>query len=111
MLGVLLSLIVAICYGISAAMQKYAISKMEKFSFRHLFVNKKWLASLLVGLVGTVAYLLAVKTAPLSTVQVFLSLSIIIPILAGFVFFKEHLKDREWVCISLIVLGIVLTVL
>jgi drug/metabolite transporter (DMT)-like permease len=111
MLGILLSLIVALCYGVSAAMQKYAISSMEKFSFRRLFRNKKWLASLLVGFLGTSAYLLAVKTAPLSTVQIFLSLSIIIPILAGFVFFKENLKKREWVCISLIVLGIILTVL
>ena len=111
MLGVLLSLIVAVCYGISAAMQKYAISSMEKFSFRRLFKNKKWIASILVGTVGTLAYLLAMKTAPLSTVQVFLSFSIIIPILAGFVFFKEKLKMREWICVSLIVIGVILTIL
>ncbi len=111
MLGVLLSLIVAVCYGISAAMQKYAISKMESFSFRRLFRNKRWLASLLVGLVGTLSYLLAVKIAPLSTVQVFLSLSIIIPILVGASLLKERLEVREWICVCMILVGICLTII
>jgi len=111
MLGVLLSFIVAICYGISATMQKYAISSMKKFSFRKLFKNKKWLVSLLIGVIGTLAYLLAMRIAPLSTVQVFLSLSIVIPILAGFLFFKEKLRVREWVCVSLIVVGVILTII
>jgi uncharacterized membrane protein len=111
MLGILLSLIVAVCYGISAAMQKYAISKMEKFSFRRLFKNVRWLASLLVGFVGTATYLLAVKIAPLSTVQVFLSLSIIIPILVGAAIFKERLRKSEWICVCMILVGICLTII
>ena len=111
MLGILLSLIIAVCYGISAAMQKYAISKMEKFSFRQLFKNVRWLVALLVGLVGTVTYLLAVKIAPLSTVQVFLSLSIIIPILVGASLFKEKLRTREWICVCMILVGICLTII
>jgi multidrug transporter EmrE-like cation transporter len=111
MLGVLLSLIVAVCYGISAAMQKYAISRMERFSFRRLFKNARWLAALLVGFVGTITYLLAVKIAPLSTVQVFLSLSIIIPILVGASLFKEYLRKSEWLCVCLILVGICLTII
>ena len=111
MLGVLLSLIVAICYGISATIQKYAISSMKKFSFKLLFKNRKWLVSLLVGTIGTLLYLFAVKIAPLSTVQVFLAISIIVPILAGFLFFKEKLKVREWLCVVLVIAGVFLTML
>jgi drug/metabolite transporter (DMT)-like permease len=111
MLGVVLLLIVAVCYGISATMQKYAVSSMKKFSFKLLFRDRKWLASMLVGTIGTVAYLFAMKIAPLSTVQVFLSLYIVIPILAGFLFFKEKLKVMEWLCVAMIVTGVFLTML
>ena len=111
MLGIVLSLIVAVCYGISATMQKYAVSSIKKFSFRLLFKNRKWLASMFVGVIGTVAYLLAMKITPLSTVQVFLSLSIVIPVLAGFIFFKERLRVREWTCVALILAGVFVTML
>lgn len=111
MLGVILSLIVAICYGVSATMQKYAISSIKKFSFKLLFKNRQWLASLLVGAIGTVVYLFAMKITPLSTVQVFLSLSVVIPILASFLLFKEKLKVMKWICVVLILAGVFLTIL
>ena len=114
MLGVILALVAAILYGTSSALQKYAISKMtakKKFSFRRMLTNKKWFLSTFIGLIGGAFYVLAMRYAPLSVVQVFLALSIVIPILAGFAFFKEKLYVREWVCVALIVLGVFLTVL
>ncbi len=111
MLGVVLSLIVAVCYGISATLQKYAVSSMKKFSFSILFRNKRWLISMIFGGVGTVTYLIAMKIAPLLTVQIFLAISIVIPIISGFVFFKEELRLMEWLCVALIITGVFLTIL
>ena len=64
-----------------------------------------------IGIIGTASYLAAMRYAPLSTVQVFLSLTIIIPIVVGFLFFKEKLSMREWLCVALVVIGIILTIL
>lgn len=114
MLGAILALVAAILYGTSTALQKYAISKMtakKKFSFRRMLTNKKWVSYTVIGLIGGAFYLLAMRYAPLSVVQVFLALSIVIPIIAGFMFFREKLRVREWICAALIVLGVFLTVL
>lgn len=111
MLGVLLSFIMALCYGISATLQKYAVSSMKKFSFRKLFKNGKWLASMVIGALGSLSYLLALRVTPISTIQVFLSLSIVIPIVAGFLFFKEKMKVVQWLCVVMIIAGVSLTVL
>jgi drug/metabolite transporter (DMT)-like permease len=111
MLGVLLLLVVAVCYGISSTLQKYAVSSMKKFSFTRLFSNKRWLLSMLFGAAGTATYLIAMKIAPLFTVQIFMAISIVIPILAGFLFFKEKLKVMEWLCVGMILAGVFLTIL
>jgi len=114
MLGILLSLVAAVCYGISAAMQKYAVAKItarKRFSFKHLFKSRKWYASLGIGGIGILAYLTAMIYAPLSTVQVFLSLTLVITVFAGFIFFKEKMKVREWLCVVMIITGVFLTIL
>ena len=110
MLGIALSLITAFLFGLSATMQKYAIAKMKgKFSFKKMLFNVRWLGATCIGLFGIIAYVFAMRYAPLSTVQVFLALSIVVPIIAGFMFFKEKLSTREWICVVLILAGIALT--
>ncbi len=114
MLGIILSLVAAVCYGISAAMQKHAVAKItakKRFSFRRLLKNARWYASLGVGGIGILAYLTAMIYAPLSTVQVFLSLTLVISVLAGFMFFKERMKVKEWLCVVMIIAGVFLTIL
>lgn len=112
MLGIILAIAAAALFGTSSTLQKYAISKMsDKFSFKKMLVNLRWLAATGIGLAGIAAYVFSMRYAPLSTVQVFLALSIVIPVIAGFVFFKEKLSKREWICVVLILAGILLTAL
>jgi drug/metabolite transporter (DMT)-like permease len=109
-LGLILAFITAICFGLSTAIQKYALNRMKKFSIKGMLKNKKWLSSLIVGAAGVISYLFAMRIAELSLVQSIVSLAIIIPMLVGFVFFKERLVIYEWVSIILILVGIFLVV-
>lgn len=107
MLGLALSVLAAICFGLSTTMQKYFLRGMGSFSFGGLIRSRMWLSSLLVGLIGIMFYLAALKSAPISIVQPTLSLSIAIPVLAGWFAFGERLGAR-WVHILLIIGGVIL---
>lgn len=111
MIGIILSLFAALCYGLSASMQKYAIYSMKKFSFSKMIRNRKWLASMVAGAAGTVFYILALRFSSLLTVQVFLSITIIIPVLAGSIVFKEKVGVMKWFCVIMIIAGVFITML
>jgi drug/metabolite transporter (DMT)-like permease len=107
-IGIVLALVTAICFGLSTAVQKYALSKMKKFSIKGMLKNKRWLSSLIVGAVGIAAYLFAMRLTDLSVVQSIVSVALIIPMIVGFAFFKERLVVYEWVSIILILIGVFL---
>jgi len=109
-LGLVMTFVTAICFGLSTAIQKYALGKMKKFSIKGMLKNRRWLSSLIVAAVGIASYLFAMKIADLSIVQSVISLALIIPMIIGFVFFKERLVVYEWVSIILILAGIFLVV-
>ncbi len=111
MLDVLVSIIITVCYGIAASIQKYSFTKMKRFSVHAMIKNKTWLAGLVVGAIGIALYLMALTFVPLSTIQPMLAISVVIPIIAGVIFFKEKLITLEWFCILLIIIGIFLVVI
>lgn len=106
MLGIVFALISAVCYGLMSAIQKYCLSSLKKFSLKKLVKNKFWLFSILVGFIGMLFYLLALRFAQLTIVQPLLSISLIIPVLIGYFSFKE--KNVSWISIILILIGVIL---
>jgi len=107
-LGIALSIVASICFGVSVAIQKYSLSEMKNFSIKQMIKNKKWISAFLVGIVGVIIYLVALNLEPISTVQPLTSLSFIIPIIAGIAFFKEKLEVKKWAFLVLVLAGIVL---
>jgi drug/metabolite transporter (DMT)-like permease len=107
MLGITLSVLAALCFGIATAVQKYCLKGVPKFSFKVLFKNRLWMLSLLLGLAGILFYLAALKFAEISLVQPMLSISIIVPVLIGWFFFGENVGDR-WIHVLIIIMGVLL---
>ncbi len=107
MLGLFLSVFAALCFGLTAILQKYCMGDMSKFSFRKLMKNELWMLSVLIALIGLFSYLTALKYEPLSLVQPMLSISIVIPVLFGWFFFKEKIGTR-WIHVILITAGVLL---
>jgi drug/metabolite transporter (DMT)-like permease len=110
MYEIIIPLLVAICFGISAAYQKYSMKDSERFSFRELLKNKKWLLAMGIGAIGILLYLFALTFITITAVQPMLALSIIIPIIAGVVFFSEKIGYLEAASITIIIIGLVLFV-
>lgn len=108
MLGVILAILAAILFGISTGMQKYSLERISKFSIRKMLFNKKWFSSLIVGGIGILFYLFAMRIAELSLVQSIISLTLIVQVLIGFAFFKEKLGVIEWLAIIMVVAGVLL---
>ena len=96
----------SILFGLSTAIQKKALRKM-KFSIKNIITNKVWLSSLIVGGVGLLLYMLAIKSTDIIIVQSFIPLSIIVPIIYG-IKLKERIEVYQWLFIGMIILGIVL---
>ena len=107
MFEILISIFVALCYGISASIQKYSLGKIKTFSARKLARNKKWVFSLALGGFGALVYIYALRFVELSTIQPILALSIVFPVLSGILFFKEKHDSYEIFGIVLIIVGVV----
>src|SRR3989338_1595503 len=95
-LGLILSILASACFGVSIAVQKYSLSSMRDFSVKKIAKDKKWVLAFLIGIAGILVYLVALNFEPISTVQPLTSLSIVIPIIAGVVWFKEKLEVKKW---------------
>lgn len=108
MLGIVLALVTATLFGISVAIFKHSMGFMETFSVKGLLKHRKWLYALVVGLVGILTYIAAMIVAPLTTVQPMLSFSMVIPIIAGAVWFKEKMEVWRWLLVLVLVVGIFL---
>ena len=107
-LEIILIIATVVFYGAASTIQKYAIKNMKKFNMKELIVDKIWLLSLLIGGLGTYSYLYALKIGLFSFVQTMLSFTIVIPIAAGWLLFKEKLMVVEWLSVGLITAGIIL---
>ncbi len=107
MIEIIISFIVAFCYGSSAAIQKYSFMDMKEFSIRKMIKNWKWLVSMVIGSSGLIIYLYSLKFIPISTIQPLLALSITIPIIAGFLFFKEKPNRYESLGVGLVIVGVI----
>jgi drug/metabolite transporter (DMT)-like permease len=105
--GVLLSVLAALFFGISTAIQKYRIKEMKRFSLKRLVMDWTWRLSLLVGLFGIMTYIAALGYESISLVQPLVSVSILIPVFAGKMFFGEEI-GAKWLHIIFILLGVVL---
>jgi drug/metabolite transporter (DMT)-like permease len=108
MLGIILAIIAAILFGISTGIQKYSLERISAFSIRKILMNKKWLSSLLVGAVGILFYLVAMRVAELSVVQSVISLTLIVQVLIGFIFFREKMVKIEWLAVIVVIAGVLL---
>ncbi len=107
-LGILLAIVAFICFGSAIAVQKFSMGSMKKFNIIKMVTNKIWLSSIAVSLVGVVSYLISLSSAPLTTVQPIVSASIVVPIIAGFIFFKEKMEVRQWLVVAVLIAGIIL---
>ena len=107
MLGALLSILAALLFGTSTAIQKYRIRKIRKFSVRRLSRDRTWLFSVLVAVFGIVLYMVALSYESITLVQPLMSTSILIPVLAGWVFFDEKIGTK-WIHIIFIFVGVIL---
>jgi drug/metabolite transporter (DMT)-like permease len=104
--GILLSTAAAILFGVSTVLQKQAMGRMKKFSLRALLHNRGWIGSLAVGGLGLLFYLEAVSFFDITMIQPMVTASVIIPIIAGGIMFRERLGARKWLAIFIILIGI-----
>lgn len=107
MLGVMLSVAAALLVGISTVLQKRSMSGMRGFSLKTLAGDRNWRLSVIVGFCGVLFYLAALGYKPISIVQPMLALSIVVPVVAGWVFFGERIGTK-WVHVALILTGVLL---
>jgi uncharacterized membrane protein len=105
--GILLSALAAIIFGLSTVMQKYALKKVKKFSILALLHNRLWLSSVVFGSLGMLCYLAAILLYTVSSVQSIITASAVIPVLAGAFIFKEKLGVVKWLSIALVIIGII----
>ena len=107
MLGLVLSVFAALCFGLSTAFQKGRMVKLRGFSFRKLAADRMWIASTLLGLAGILPYVFALKYEYISIVQPMLSISIVTSVAAGRVLFGERIGKKA-VFIGLIITGVLM---
>lgn len=111
MIGVALSLATALLFGASVAIFKHSMGKHAEFSIGMILKNRKWLAGLVIGLIGVVTYVFAMALSPLTTVQPIISFSMVIPIIAGAFIFKEKMEGWRWLLVAVLAAGIILVAL
>jgi len=107
MLGAILSVLAALLFGISSTIQKYSLKRMRTFSISRLARDRVWVISIVIGIVGILFYIAALGVETISIVQPLLAISIIIPVVCGWLFFGENIGTK-WVHIIIILLGVVL---
>jgi drug/metabolite transporter (DMT)-like permease len=107
MLGAMLSIAAALLLGASTVLQKQSMIGMKGFSLRTLALDRSWRISVIVGLCGLFLYLAALGYEPISFVQPTLAVSMVVPLVAGRLFFSEKIGTK-WVHILLILAGVVL---
>ena len=107
MIEILISLTFAILFGASSAIQKYSLDSMKKFSVKKMVENWKWLASLVIGGLGILVYLFALKNFPLFIVQPFVAIAMLVPIACGVLYFNEKLNMYEIIGIVLVIVGVI----
>lgn len=107
-LGILLSVVASILFGLSIVLQKYGLRTIKKFTLKNFLFKKIWVPGILVGIAGIVVYLLALSVADLSTVQPVTALTLVIPVVAGVFLFKERVGRFEWMLLCLVIIGIIL---
>ncbi len=108
MWGILAALLTALLFGLSGLGQKAALPSAQRFRFRDLASNRRWLASVALGALGALSYLAALSLAPLSSVMPILSASFVVPVVGGAALLKERVSRRQWLCVSVLVIGVVL---
>jgi drug/metabolite transporter (DMT)-like permease len=107
MLGAILSVAAALLIGISTVLQKHSMRGMRGFSLRVLAGDRNWRLSVLVGFCGVIFYLAALGFEAISFVQPMLALSIVVPLVAGWLFFGERIGTK-WIHVALILTGVLL---
>jgi len=107
MLGLVLSVFAALCFGLSTAFQKGRMARLRGFSFSKLAADRLWLASTMLGLIGIIPYVFALKYEYISIVQPMLSISIVTSVAAGRILFGERIGNRA-VFICLIITGVLM---
>ncbi len=105
--GFFLSIVAAMLFGITTAIQKYRLNDMRGFSIAVLLKDRAWLSSILVGLAGILVYLGALTFASITVVQPMIAVSMLIPVLAGWIFFGESIGTK-WIHIIFIIVGVML---
>lgn len=105
MLGLILSVAAAALLGTSAALQKYSMKRLRRFSILELVPNPVWLLSVFVGMAGTLVYLFAMRFSPIHVVQPIIAVSMLIPVIVGNFIFGEKI-GLKWFYIIIIFAGV-----
>jgi uncharacterized membrane protein len=113
-LGLILALVTAAAFNWSWVAQHSITSKLPKLSVRHpwrsygiLFGHRRWLFAFMVGIVGWVLYILALKLAPLSLVQTVSAGGLALLAVLAQRAEGVPLPRREWAGVGLAVVGLV----
>jgi drug/metabolite transporter (DMT)-like permease len=113
-LGLILALVTAAAFNWSWVAQHSITSRLPKLSVRHpwrslalLFGHRRWLVAFMVGIAGWALYVLALKLAPLSLVQAVSAGGLALLAVLAQRAEGVRLPRREWVGVSLAVVGLV----
>jgi hypothetical protein len=83
--GIGLALLATLCFNFSTLLMKLALNKMEAISgktflksLKAMFTSKKWLASMVVNVIGGITYFVALEISGVNVVQPILNVGFIV---------------------------------
>ncbi|MCK5342508.1 MAG: EamA family transporter, partial [Candidatus Heimdallarchaeota archaeon] len=121
MLEIVLAIAGAFFFGFGALFQKkgltrFPIAKISDkhillkpfIAFRHLIFNRFWFLGGICSVSGWLVYFYALTLTEYLGIRPLTNLSLVIAVIGGSLWFKEHLCRRELLSISLILLGAII---
>lgn len=121
---VLLTVLAAFLYGISAVLQKKGIEKIS--GYKNIWVkghsidwkalkdlikellHRHFIAGLVLGLFGFLAYIEAMSMGEISVIQPLINISIVVTWILGILYLKEKIYGKDWLSLFLIFFGVVM---
>ena len=108
--GIFFSILAATLFNLAPIIQKEALDKMHEISFsnmkkslRVMFTNKTWLLGGIIGLSGSIPFILAMNLAGVSVVQPVMNFGMIILVIFGKKKLGEKLNKFATISIGLMV--------
>ncbi len=111
LIGIILALTASLFWNIAPLLQKEALAEMEAIeaksfwkSTKGLFTDEKWCFGLILGLIGGVAYMLAIQVAGIAVVQPLINVGLVVLAFLAYRRLDENMDKPAIIGISMMIL-------